>query len=174
MRNRLNPDGATIRSLRIQRGWTQEQLAEIAGVSPRTVQRAETADAASFDTVRAIAGAFECDFDRLLRNKIDSASDPEPQITNPGSIPYSEPDSEPIPANLSKTNARRSWAMPLLLVGSTNPGSYLRDNPYPFRYATKALRTSERCGGDAATLMAIRFSPKLAWNHLCLEISRYR
>ncbi len=118
MRNKLNPDGARIRILRIQRGWTQEQLAEISGVSPRTIQRAETANGASFDTVRAIAGAFGTDFDQLLKPEACSASDPEPQISNLAHVPSSEPEIEPIPTDLSKPPVRRMWAMPLLWVST--------------------------------------------------------
>ncbi len=67
MPSRLKSDGAKIRALRIQRGWTQEQLAEIAGVSARTIQRAESASSAAFETLRAVAGAFETEFRELLK-----------------------------------------------------------------------------------------------------------
>jgi transcriptional regulator with XRE-family HTH domain len=114
MRSKLNPDGARIRILRIQRGWTQEQLAEIAGISSRTVQRAETANCASFDTVKAIAAAFETDFDQLLGSEACRASDPGPQIASRADIPNSEPEIEPIPADHAKPSMRRMWTMPLL------------------------------------------------------------
>ncbi len=85
MGTRLNADGAKIKMLRVQRGWTQEQLAGIAGVSPRTVQRAEAANGAAFETLRAIAVAFEIDFDQLLR--VDSIDEPE-KVTEPSSEPF--------------------------------------------------------------------------------------
>lgn len=44
--------------LRQGRGWTQEVLAEVAKVTVRTVQRVEQGEAASKDTLRALAGAF--------------------------------------------------------------------------------------------------------------------
>ncbi len=78
MSSRLNSDGAKIRALRIQRGWTQEQLAEIAGVSARTIQRTETGGSAAFDTLRAIAGAFETDFNHLLRSEPSQVPEPVP------------------------------------------------------------------------------------------------
>src|SRR5512138_2571700 len=114
MRNRLNPDGAKIRVLRVQRGWTQEQLAEIAGVSSRTVQRAETAESASFETLRAIAGAFESDFDQLLKNEVHREYAPEPKSTKCESIA----ESEPIPPDPGNPQVRRVWTMPSLLVGT--------------------------------------------------------
>ncbi len=80
MPSRLNSDGAKIRALRIQRGWTQEQLAEIAGVSARTIQRAESAGSAAFDTLRAVAGAFETDFRELLKSAPLKVEDLEPQF----------------------------------------------------------------------------------------------
>lgn len=54
--------------LRTSRGWTQETLAELAGVSSRTIQRLEDARGASADSLRAIARALEVeDLDFLIR-----------------------------------------------------------------------------------------------------------
>lgn len=52
-------DGELIRKLRTGRGWTQDELADIAGVSERTIQRVETSDSCSLETKRALAAAFE-------------------------------------------------------------------------------------------------------------------
>ncbi|MEG3191605.1 helix-turn-helix domain-containing protein [Lysobacter sp. D1-1-M9] len=58
--------GACIRQFRELRHWSQEQLAEIAGLNVRTVQRVEQGDSASFDTRRAMARAFDLnDIDAL-------------------------------------------------------------------------------------------------------------
>ena len=46
-------------AFREQRGWTQETLAELAGISMRTVQRVEKAQPSDLDTRRALAKAFE-------------------------------------------------------------------------------------------------------------------
>ena len=54
--------GAVIKSFRTARRWTQQQLAEIAGISMRTLQRVERVErgqAADFDTKRALAAAFD-------------------------------------------------------------------------------------------------------------------
>jgi|SRR5690606_32343816 len=51
-----------IRKLRIQRGWTQSQLAELAGVTIRTVQRLEKGHSPSMETCKALASVFEVDF----------------------------------------------------------------------------------------------------------------
>lgn len=112
MRSKLNPDGSKIRSLRIQRGWTQDQLADIAGISSRTIQRAESADSAAFETVRAIAGAFETDFDQLLKHNTET---PDPGVEL---APTSELGTEPIAINSSQPTLRHRWIMPLV-AGST-------------------------------------------------------
>jgi len=44
---------------RKDRGWTQETLAEIAGITVRTLQRVEKGQGGSADTRRALAQAFE-------------------------------------------------------------------------------------------------------------------
>lgn len=63
----LRPDGNKIRALRIQKGWPQEQLAWIADVSPRTIQRVEAGGNASFETLRSVAGAFELEVHELMQ-----------------------------------------------------------------------------------------------------------
>lgn len=53
--------GAVIKTFRESRRWTQQQLAEIAGISSRTLQRVERGQPADFDTKRALARAFDLD-----------------------------------------------------------------------------------------------------------------
>ncbi|GFZ63177.1 hypothetical protein PSE10A_56880 [Pseudomonas amygdali pv. eriobotryae] len=55
----LEEFAALIRKMREVFQWSQETLAEVAGLSVRTVQRVENAKSASFDTRRALARAFE-------------------------------------------------------------------------------------------------------------------
>jgi len=54
-------DANRIRTERERRAWSQEHLAEVAGLSLRTVQRIESSGAASFETTRALAAVFEID-----------------------------------------------------------------------------------------------------------------
>lgn len=44
--------------LRTQKGWTQERLAEVSGVTVRTVQRLEAGNDASLDTLARVATAL--------------------------------------------------------------------------------------------------------------------
>lgn len=48
-----------VRIFRELRHWSQEQLAEISHLNVRTIQRVEKGEAASFDTRRALASAFD-------------------------------------------------------------------------------------------------------------------
>ncbi|MCB2182157.1 MAG: 2TM domain-containing protein [Desulfobulbaceae bacterium] len=50
-----------VRKLRLERGWSQEQLAEISGLSTRTIQRVERGQKASLESQKALAAAFETD-----------------------------------------------------------------------------------------------------------------
>jgi len=54
-----------IRKLRLQRGWSQEQLAEMADVSIRTVQRAERGQPMGLETRKALAAVFEVELEAL-------------------------------------------------------------------------------------------------------------
>ncbi len=57
-----------IRSERHQRAWSQQHLAEVAGLGIRTVQRVEQTGKASYETVSALAASFELPVDRLLQD----------------------------------------------------------------------------------------------------------
>ncbi|TLV08826.1 helix-turn-helix domain-containing protein [Klebsiella indica] len=48
-----------VKQLRLQRAWSQEQLAELAGVSVRTIQRIENGDRPALETLSALAAVFE-------------------------------------------------------------------------------------------------------------------
>lgn len=50
-----------VRKLRLQRGWSQAQLAELVGVTTRTIQRIEQGQAPSLETAKALASVFEVD-----------------------------------------------------------------------------------------------------------------
>jgi transcriptional regulator with XRE-family HTH domain len=55
----------TIRKLRLQRGWTQDQLAEFTGLSVRSVQRIERGARPSLESLKALASVFEVDIANL-------------------------------------------------------------------------------------------------------------
>ncbi|HLG15162.1 MAG TPA: helix-turn-helix transcriptional regulator [Blastocatellia bacterium] len=72
-----------VKHLRQGRGWSQEQLAEIAGISVRTIQRMEAGESPSVESLKAIANAFEMDVQSLLQSKDPQ---PEPSIGAPGIV----------------------------------------------------------------------------------------
>ncbi len=55
-----------VRQARIERGWTQQQLAEVADLSLRTVQRVENQSVASNETVSALCAVLEIPRSELL------------------------------------------------------------------------------------------------------------
>ncbi|MET0678612.1 MAG: helix-turn-helix domain-containing protein [Bradyrhizobium sp.] len=54
-----------IQKLRLQRGWSQEQLAELSGLSVRTIQRIERGQPASIESLKSLGAAFQIDFSDL-------------------------------------------------------------------------------------------------------------
>ncbi len=61
-----------IKNLRLENGWSQEKLAEITGLSLRTIQRVEKEDKASLESLNLLAKAFSLDIKQLqdkLKNK---------------------------------------------------------------------------------------------------------
>lgn len=58
--------GDRVKALREARAWTQEHLADAAGVSLRTIQRLETGAGFASETALAVAAALEVDVRTLL------------------------------------------------------------------------------------------------------------
>ena len=54
-----------IQKLRLQRGWSQQQLAELSGLSVRTIQRIENGQTASTESLKSLASVFEIDFSTI-------------------------------------------------------------------------------------------------------------
>jgi len=54
--------GMFVQKLRLRRGWSQEQLAELCALSVRTIQRVEQGQKASAESLKALASVFEVDF----------------------------------------------------------------------------------------------------------------
>jgi transcriptional regulator with XRE-family HTH domain len=54
-----------VRKLRLKRGWSQSQLAEMAGVTTRTIQRIEQGHRPSMETCKALASVFEVELSLL-------------------------------------------------------------------------------------------------------------
>jgi len=59
-------DRQQVRELRQAHGWTQQQLAEVAGLSLRTVQRVESLGVGSHETIAALCAVLEAPRERLL------------------------------------------------------------------------------------------------------------
>ncbi len=54
-------DAAKIKRWREERYWSQEHLAELAGIGVRTIQRIENGEQASPESLKALAAAFNID-----------------------------------------------------------------------------------------------------------------
>lgn len=78
-----------IQKLRLQRGWSQQQLADLSGLSVRTIQRLENGHVASVESLKALAAVFEVDFHLL---KEDST------MSSPVTSLSSAPDDAPMSA----------------------------------------------------------------------------
>ena len=57
----FHPDAVKIKRWREERHWSQDHLADLAGIGSRTVQRIENGEKASYESVMALAAAFNVD-----------------------------------------------------------------------------------------------------------------
>lgn len=66
-----------IKKLRMERNWSQEQLAEFCGLSVRTIQRVESGSKASIETLMCLASVFEVNISKLTEEitVIDKSSE---------------------------------------------------------------------------------------------------
>jgi transcriptional regulator with XRE-family HTH domain len=66
-----------VKKLRVERNWSQEQLAEFCGLNVRTIQRVESGNQASIETLKCLASVFEVDISKLTEEitVIDKDSD---------------------------------------------------------------------------------------------------
>jgi transcriptional regulator with XRE-family HTH domain len=74
-----------IQKLRLKKGWSQQQLANASGLSARTIQRIESGQPASTETLKSIAAVFEVDFSSL---------NPEPPMTATPERPNEQQEAE--------------------------------------------------------------------------------
>ena len=54
-----------VKKLRAKRNWSQEQVATFSGLSIRTIQRVESGQSASLETLKSLASVFEVDIAKL-------------------------------------------------------------------------------------------------------------
>jgi transcriptional regulator with XRE-family HTH domain len=54
-----------VKRLRDKKNWSQEQLAEFSGLNVRTIQRVESGQKASLETLKSLASVFEVDISKL-------------------------------------------------------------------------------------------------------------
>lgn len=59
-----------IKKLREQKQWSQEQLATLSGLSIRTIQRIESGNRASLESLKSLAAVFETDIETLQKEII--------------------------------------------------------------------------------------------------------
>ena len=65
-----------IQKLRLKRGWSQQQLADLSGLSVRTVQRIEQGQVASTESLKSLAAVFEIDFSTLQEPGMNTTTAP--------------------------------------------------------------------------------------------------
>jgi transcriptional regulator with XRE-family HTH domain len=51
-----------VQQMRLLKGWSQQQLADISGLNVRTIQRVEQGQSASLESFKALGAAFNVDF----------------------------------------------------------------------------------------------------------------
>ncbi len=80
-----------VRKLRLRKGWSQDQLAELTDVSVRTIQRIERGHNASLETAKALAAVFEVDVTTFITEH-ETMSNLEQEKATSAASEHIEPD----------------------------------------------------------------------------------
>lgn len=65
----MSEKAKSVQQRRQEKGWSQEHLAQISGLSVRTIQRIENGHSAGLDSLKALAAVFETDISMLTQEK---------------------------------------------------------------------------------------------------------
>ena len=68
-----------VRKLRLQKGWSQDQLAQLSGLSIRTIQLIERGNKAGLESLKSLAAVFEIELSTLNQEVTMSNHDPATQ-----------------------------------------------------------------------------------------------
>lgn len=116
-----------VQKLRLQRGWSQQQLAELSGLSSRTIQRIEGGQKATAESLKSLAAVFEVDFQALR-----SALDESPALSaSVASVPFAQPlplPQEGTAPDRAEMPAMTSTNLPFTPRDAT-PDDFLKDMP---------------------------------------------
>jgi transcriptional regulator with XRE-family HTH domain len=105
----MKVDSTLIRTEREKRAWSQEHLAEVAGLGLRTIQRIESTGAASYESARALAAVLELDVARLRV----AADPPAPAVNEPRPSAAGEPTVRPNGRRRFHLRPAPRWVRPL-------------------------------------------------------------
>jgi transcriptional regulator with XRE-family HTH domain len=71
-----------VKALRLKKAWSQEQLAEVASLSVRTVQRTEKGQKPGLETLSALASAFDVSVSELSEEAGDAGNALDERISD--------------------------------------------------------------------------------------------
>jgi transcriptional regulator with XRE-family HTH domain len=118
-------NSTTVKRLRTERAWSQDQLAEIASLSLRTIQRVEADGSASAETRMAIAAAFGID--------VRDLAPPEPAPT---------PSTQAAPAVVNPARYRNAALVASVAALSVGSALYFRLEFIPLAFINLMLMTA--------------------------------
>lgn len=75
-----------MKSLRLEKYWSQEQLAQLSGLNVRTIQRLEKGESVGIETLKSLAAVFEVSTEELIdiieNEKRDKVKDQEDSLNS--------------------------------------------------------------------------------------------
>lgn len=81
----------SVRQLRLDRGWSQEHLSQISGLSVRTIQRIEQGNKAGLESLKSLAAVFDVQVTDLSSTNLNAADMSDANIDLTGSDEMDSP-----------------------------------------------------------------------------------
>lgn len=127
-----------IRKLRLDKGLSQEQLADMAGISTRTLQRIERGAKASPETLKCLAAVLEVGFKDLHEEQTmtDTTSSIDPIAQQDAPMPASASPAFSGPAASQTPTHSADPVLPELSEEERNAMEYVRDIKSFYSHAT--------------------------------------
>jgi transcriptional regulator with XRE-family HTH domain len=76
-----------IQQRRLDKGWSQEELARHSGLSTRTIQRIESGQRAGLESLKCLAAVFETSISALMQEQMMNEQEPAEQPNHPPKQP---------------------------------------------------------------------------------------
>ncbi len=114
----------SVRERRREKGWSQEQLAQMTGLSVRTIQRFEQGQKAGLESLKCLAAVFETNVSELMKENDDMIETTGHDVKRSENSIESYMEAEAIEYVKNLKGFHLNWMMYLIVIPSLGALNY--------------------------------------------------